>query len=127
MVKDYADQAFRTILCCYKDIPREEYDDLKASNNDFELATDRQVLESDLIAIGLFGIQDPLRETIIDSVKQVKSAGITVIMCTGDNLDTATAISKNAGIITKEEINDHPFSRMEGKDFRAKVGGLKKV
>jgi len=26
-------------------------------------------------------------------------------MCTGDNIDTATAISLNAGIITQEEID----------------------
>jgi P-type E1-E2 ATPase len=58
-----------------------------------------------LIAIGLFGIQDPLRDTIVRSVEQVKEAGISVIMCTGDNLDTATAISKNAGIITQAEID----------------------
>jgi magnesium-transporting ATPase (P-type) len=36
-------------------------------------------------------------------------------MCTGDNIDTATAISKNAGIITQEDIDASPeFSRMTG-------------
>jgi len=25
-------------------------------------------------------------------------------MCTGDNIDTATAISKNAGIVTEEDV-----------------------
>ena len=49
-------------------------------------------------------------------------------MCTGDNLDTATAISKNAGIITQKEIDEHPeWSRMEGKTFRALVGEIKKL
>jgi P-type E1-E2 ATPase len=76
-----------------------EFRQLKAQNNNFELEKDRQVLESELIAIGLFGIQDPLRNTIVDSVEIVKKAGIQVIMCTGDNLDTATAISKNAHIV----------------------------
>ena len=37
---------------------------------------------------------------IIDSVKILKKAGIKVIMCTGDNIDTATAISLNAGIVS---------------------------
>lgn len=49
-------------------------------------------------------------------------------MCTGDNLDTATAISKNAGIITQEEIDKNPeTSRMEGKTFRQIVGKIKKL
>jgi len=35
---------------------------------------DREVLYTDLIAIGLFGIQDPLRDTIIDSIKDLRTA-----------------------------------------------------
>jgi magnesium-transporting ATPase (P-type) len=49
-------------------------------------------------------------------------------MCTGDNIDTATAISLNAGIITQEEIDrdedSRKYSCMTGKDFRDAVGGL---
>jgi len=47
-------------------------------------------------------------------------------MCTGDNIDTATAISKNAGII-QEGDEDHEYTRLEGKTFRALVGKTKKV
>jgi P-type E1-E2 ATPase len=55
-----------------------------------------------LTAIGIFGLQDPLRDTIVSSINKCKTAGIQVIMCTGDNIDTAIAISKNAGIVTEE-------------------------
>lgn len=48
-------------------------------------------------------------------------------MCTGDNIDTAIAISKNAGIITKKQVEEHPYSCMTGKQFREAVGGLIKV
>lgn len=47
-------------------------------------------------------------------------------MCTGDNIDTATAISKNAGIVTEDETK-HNFSCMTGKEFRTEVGGLKSI
>jgi len=47
-------------------------------------------------------------------------------MCTGDNLDTATAISKNAGIVTAEQCK-HKYSCMTGKDFREATGGIIKV
>lgn len=50
---------------------RQEYEALKSANNDFESEKDRQVLEQDLIAIGIFGIQDPLRDTIVASVERV--------------------------------------------------------
>lgn len=44
-------------------------------------------------------------------------------MCTGDNIDTATAISLNAGIITEEERKGK-FACMTGKEFREHVGGI---
>lgn len=45
-------------------------------------------------------------------------------MCTGDNLDTAIAISKNAGIVTEEqaESEEREYTCTTGKDFREKVG-----
>lgn len=48
-------------------------------------------------------------------------------MCTGDNIDTAIAISKNAGIVTKEQIQASPYTAMTGKDFRETVEGLTQV
>lgn len=125
-VKKFAAQAYRTLLITYKDMSMDEYNSLKAENNDFEKEKDREVLERGLVAIGLFGLQDPLRPTIVDSIKKCKTAGIQVIMCTGDNIDTAIAISKNAGIVTNEQVEASPYSCMTGKDFREAVGGLKK-
>lgn len=47
-------------------------------------------------------------------------------MCTGDNTDTAKAISINAGIIEADKA-DLPYAVMTGKEFREAVGGLKKI
>jgi Ca2+ transporting ATPase len=47
-------------------------------------------------------------------------------MVTGDNIDTAIAISKNAGIVTDAEVKQSKYACMTGKDFRETVGGLKK-
>jgi P-type E1-E2 ATPase len=49
--------------------------------------------------IGIYGLQDPLRDEIVGSVKSCHKAGITIRMVTGDNLDTAKAIAINAGIL----------------------------
>ncbi len=103
VVKHFAKQAYRTILITKKDMSMDDYEALKAANNDFEKEADREVLETDLEAIGIFGLQDPLRPTIKAAIASCRTAGITTIMCTGDNIDTATAISKNAGIVTEEE------------------------
>ena len=126
-VKKFASHAFRTLLITYRDMSMSEYEQLKAENNNFEKEGDRQILEQDLTAIGIFGLQDPLRPTIVDSIKKCNTAGIQVIMCTGDNIDTAIAISKEAKIVTDEQIASSEYTAMTGKNFRAAVGGLKKA
>jgi len=99
-VHTFATQAYRTILMSYRDMSMDEFNQTKADNNDFESEKDRESLEVNLTAYGIFGLQDPLRDTIKGSIAQCKTAGITTIMCTGDNIDTAKAISINAGIVT---------------------------
>jgi len=47
-------------------------------------------------------------------------------MVTGDNLETAKAISLDAGIITAADASNE-YACMEGKDFREAVGGLIEV
>ncbi|MEO8019781.1 MAG: cation-translocating P-type ATPase [Pseudomonadota bacterium] len=47
---------------------------------------------------GLLGFADPLRESVPDAVRQCRSAGIRVLMITGDHPTTALAIARQAGI-----------------------------
>lgn len=52
--------------------------------------------------VGLLALMDPPRETVPDAVSKCRTAGIRVIMVTGDHPVTAEAIARNVGIITKE-------------------------
>lgn len=47
---------------------------------------------------GLFGLEDTLHREVPSAVADVKSAGMKVVMITGDWPDTARAIAKSAGI-----------------------------
>lgn len=130
-VKYFAQRAFRTILVTYRDMSMDEFENLKRDNNNFEKPEDRDCLEKELVAVGIFGLQDPLRKGIRESVKTCNDAKIRVIMCTGDNIDTAVAISKDAGIVTEEEctkyggtVESGNYSCMTGKQFRELVGEL---
>jgi Ca2+ transporting ATPase len=122
-VKLFASKAFRTILVAYRDMSLAEFESIKEQHNGFEKEADREVLEEGLTAVGIFGLQDPLRPGIIESIKQVTHSGITTIMCTGDNIDTAIAISKNAGILP-EGTPIEQYTCMTGKEFREIVEGL---
>ena len=48
------------------------------------------------------GIRDPLRDNIAESVARCQHAGIRVRMVTGDNPETARAISRDAGLLQGE-------------------------
>lgn len=62
-------------------------------------------IEADLTMVGIFGLKDPLRPGIRDAVETCHKAGINVRMVTGDNIDTARAISLEAGIITQDDLS----------------------
>ena len=50
------------------------------------------------VFIGLQGMRDPLRPEIKSAVKKCAKAGIRVVMLTGDHLNTACEIARQAGI-----------------------------
>jgi len=53
--------------------------------------------------VGLIAIRDQVRPEAITSVARLQSAGIQTVMITGDAKETATAVAKEVGILTKNE------------------------
>ncbi len=56
-------------------------------------------INDDVVIIGLVGIRDEVRPEAKDAIAQVQHAGIQVVMITGDRLETAVAIAKDAGLL----------------------------
>jgi cation-transporting P-type ATPase I len=52
----------------------------------------------DLVALGLVGISDPLREGVAAAVARCQQAGVRVIVLTGDHPATAQAVAEQAGL-----------------------------
>ena len=66
--------------------------------------------EVDMIFLGLIGMMDPPRSTVLDSISTCKKAGLKPIMITGDSIKTAVAIAKSVNIINSEK------EAIEGKE-----------
>lgn len=116
----------RCIVYAYKEIAMDEFRYLKESNSDFLTEEDRSALEQDLTLLGAFGLEDPLREGVENVIEKLYDGGVNVRMISGDNLSTAVEYAKRAGILRAEEERIDKVC-MEGKEFRAYVGGTKKV
>ena len=58
---------------------------------------------SDLTLICIISIRDNVRKEAVDAIREVRDAGIQVVMVTGDRKETAAAISREAGLLCREE------------------------
>jgi Ca2+-transporting ATPase len=58
-------------------------------------------IEKELTFVGLLGMIDPARPEVVDAVKVAKGAGLKTVMVTGDHKDTAEAIAREIGVLTK--------------------------
>lgn len=100
-IEQFACEALRTLCLAYVEL-----------ENGF--SPQNPIPVSGYTCIGIVGIKDPVRPGVKESVAICRSAGITVRMVTGDNINTAKAIARECGILTDDGI------AIEGPEFREK-------
>ncbi|RDX57115.1 calcium-translocating P-type ATPase [Lentinus brumalis] len=105
----YANQTLRTIAVCYRDFESWPPPGVQA---DAEDEVPYEDICQNLTLIGITGIEDPLRPGVREAVADCHKAGVTVKMCTGDNVLTARSIALQCGIYTAGGVI------MEGPIFR---------
>ncbi|XP_065810778.1 plasma membrane calcium-transporting ATPase 2 isoform X7 [Labrus bergylta] len=107
VIEPMACDGLRTICVGYRDFPGDpepKWDD-------------ENCILSDLTAICVVGIEDPVRPEVPDAIMKCQRAGITVRMVTGDNINTARAIAIKCGIIRPGE----DFLCIDGKEFNRRI------
>jgi len=97
-IESFNKQMLRSLYSCYKDISKEEYENAKTFKN----SEGKELDQFDCIFIGCVGIRDSLRNGVKEAVLKCHSARVCVIMVTGDNIITATAIAKDCNILGNE-------------------------
>ncbi|MCP1225533.1 calcium-translocating P-type ATPase, PMCA-type [Sebaldella sp. S0638] len=61
------------------------------------------VIPEDMIFLGILGIRDDIRPEAVKAIEEVMTAGIQVIMITGDRKETAVAIAKDSKLLTSDD------------------------
>ncbi|MHA6249156.1 cation-translocating P-type ATPase [Pontibacter sp. CAU 1760] len=85
-MEEWADHAMRVLALAYREAP---------TSMDVAEAADIQ----DLVWVGITGIVDPPRQGVPEAVAACRTAGIRVIMVTGDHKKTGAAIAREVGIL----------------------------
>lgn len=105
----YADNMLRPVAIAFRDFDASEVFEFE---DDDPAAINLEWLASGLVFIGVFGIRDPLRLEVVESVRKCQEAGVFVRMVTGDNFLTAKAVATECGIYTAGGV------AMDGPTFR---------
>lgn len=88
--------AYRVLGLAYRDLDDEETEKIVMSE-DYERS------ENELVFVGLVAMIDPPRDQSGPSIRRAKSAGVNVIMITGDHMATAQAIGRSIGLTSKTD------------------------
>ena len=113
--KSMADQALRVMASARRDWGNTAPENFDASS-----------LEKDMTFVGLSGMIDPVRPEVKAAIEEAHSAGMRVVMITGDHIDTAIAIATELGIIDNrsQAITGAQLDKISDEDFEKKIETL---
>ncbi|MCE2789737.1 MAG: cation-translocating P-type ATPase [Saprospiraceae bacterium] len=114
---EWASQGLRVLAFGYRILSQPESRTILSTLQSDKL----EALEYDLHILGLVGMSDPPREEAEDAIRQCNSAGIRVVMITGDHPGTALTIAKRIGmpfhgtrpVLTGTELQSFEFSDLQ--------------
>ncbi len=106
-------QALRVLAVCERELPNEL------------TSYTPETVETDLTFLGLVGMIDPPRPEVSEAVEHALTAGIRIIMVTGDYGLTAEAIARRIGIVRGDKgvrvITGVDLAQMSEDDLKAEL------
>lgn len=87
-------------------------------------------INDDIVIIGLVGIRDDVRAEAKEAIAHVQKAGIQVVMITGDRLETAVAIAKDAGLLTEKShraISSADLNSMSDEEVKKIIPNIRVI
>ena len=87
-------------------------------------------INDDVVLTGLVGIRDDVRPDAKQAIEKIQKAGIQLVMITGDRLETARAIAKDAGLVTSDSdvvLTSAELNEMSDDEVKKIIPNLKVI
>lgn len=87
-------------------------------------------INEDIVITGLVGIRDDVRPDAKEAIAKIQKAGVQLVMITGDRLETARAIAKDAGLITSDKdivLTSAQLNEMSDDEVKKIIPNLKVI
>lgn len=116
---DYQKGAKRTLALAYMELGESE-----------SIISEGKLNTAKLKFVGVFGIQDDIREGVKESIEECMKAGIAVKIVTGDNPGTAKEIGRKIGLWTEADsdkniITGTEMAKLSDKQLEERVMDIK--
>ncbi|MBP5274504.1 MAG: cation-translocating P-type ATPase [Abditibacteriota bacterium] len=89
-----------------------------------------ELLKKEMVLLGYIAIRDEIRPSSMTAVRELKEAGVQVVMITGDRRETAQAIAAECGILAGEEdvvLTSNDLAAMSDEEVMAVIPRLRVV
>ena len=80
--------------------------------------------------VGAVGIRDEVRPESITAIREVKGAGVQVVMITGDRKETAVAIAKDAGLLEADTdivLTSDELAKLTDEEVKEKLPNIRVI
>jgi Ca2+-transporting ATPase len=106
--EDFAKLGLRTLALARRDLPQ-------------GAPLQADAVETDLTLLGIVGILDPPRPEVKQAIAIARSAGIHVVMITGDAAPTALAIAQRVGLADRRAVTGHELDAWDDDALRRAI------
>ena len=95
-----------------------------------QIVDDTKLPAEGLTLVGILAIRDEVRPEAVEAIRQVQSAGVQIVMITGDRKETAVAIAKDAGLLQRPQDQvwtSQSLAAMTDKEIKLNLRHLRVV
>jgi calcium-translocating P-type ATPase len=128
--KESSDAEWRDLNAVIDALARRAIRVLAFAVSEEKIVNNEALPEGDWVLVGLAGIRDEVRPESVTAIKEVKEAGVHVVMITGDRKETAVAIAKDAGLLSENAdivLTSDELAALSDEQIKEKMARLRVV